>query len=218
MTLDEWARASLISHVPADLPVWHWTRAANAHALRAALRGGRDFTDFTEGATGPGFYVSTSAIDNIDKGDEVIHGVVPAGTPVLMLDADLFGFGVSEIFEMVLQQHGWPFRPPPFRGHVDPREAQPPKASVPGLLSRLQLPACVYIFGFHLSLMLRDRAALRLDPTLDDAHSVAAYVAAHPQEAPMLTPRETVHRWLQARIPGWQPPAPAAGTRRRKAR
>lgn len=194
MNIQDWADHHLIAEVPHDLPVWHWTHM-NVALLRERLEQG-DFSEFTEGAIGRGLYVSLSAIDTIDKGSQVVHAVVPAGTRVLMVDPDLFGVGVAEFFAMFVAQRGFSWKPKAGISRMDKANAQPAKVVIPRLMDMLGLSASVYIFGFHLALMIRKPDCLRIDPTIDAVRTVADYVAAHPKEQPTLVPREVVTRWL----------------------
>jgi hypothetical protein len=199
MSLNDWAQSHLLVTVPTDTRVWHWTTTSHVHSVRDRIRGGGSLRDFTEQALGSGLYLSTSAIDTIDRGDEVVTAIVPAGTQVLAVDADLFGVGVAEFFEMFLERDGYAWKVTPHRGHIDRALARPPREVVPRLVDDLGVSGCVYIFGFHLSFMFRDASGLRDDPAVDVAQTVADYVATHPKESPTLAPRERVQTWLRAR-------------------
>lgn len=204
MELLEWARQHLVTTAPRDLRVWHWTHHSQLEGVRARMRAGESLRDFSEQALGRGLYLSGSAIDTIDKGDAVLTAIVPAGTSLLAVDADLFEFGVPEVFEHVLAREGWSWRATPSRGHIDRATARPAREVVPRLMDALGVGACVYIFGFHLALMAREGHCLRTDD-IDAARSVADYVAAHPREAPTLAPRAHVTAWLRAHVRGWTP-------------
>jgi hypothetical protein len=197
MRIEQWASEHLIDEVPVDMPVWHWTGTQPAILMNRISHG--DLSDFSEGVTGKGFYVSTSAIDLIDKGNDVLYAVVPAGTRVLVVDPDLFGVGVVELFDMLLEQHGFRWKSGAWRGQVDRESARPAKEVVPRLLDMLGLSACLYIFGFHLAFMARTSACLRRNPTVDAARTVADYVAAHPEARPTLASMEVVKRYLAKR-------------------
>lgn len=200
MDILTWAEQHLLSTTPHTLPVWHWTRAPGyTQEITSMLVPGGSFADWTEGALGRGLYVSLSAIDTIDKGPEVIYAEIPAGTRVLMVDADLFQTGVIEFMEMSLARMGWDWRPTPWRDVLRPNQALPARAVVPYLMDTLDLSAAVYIFGFQLAVMVRGAQALRYDPTVDPVETVAAYVRAHPQERPTLAPPDAARRWLAAR-------------------
>lgn len=199
MTIEQWAKAHLISSVPQDIPVWHWTHSSPVQ-IQERLQMGGDFSDWSEGAAGKGLYFSSSAIDVIERGPEVMYAVIPVGTPILMLDADLFNIGVPEIMEIVLLGMNWSWKPTPFRGYLDPNLGRPAQMVVPQLLEELKLPCCAYVFGFHLAFMIRDANCLRFDPQIDVVQTVANYVKAHPREQPMLAPPNAVKRWLAERV------------------
>lgn len=201
MTLDDWARAHLIVPLPRDFRVWHWTRSPEqAFTIRAAVAAGGDLSAFGAGATGHGLYLSTSAVDLIDRGQEVVAATIVQGTPALMVDPDLFGVGFSELLEHAQRVHGLSWKPPSFRRRVDPAKAQPAPEAIDGLLDRLGAPCCEYSLGLHLAFMVRDARCLRLAPEAEQARTVADYVAAHPEDRPMLVPSGTVSRWIAARV------------------
>lgn len=198
--IESWAKAHLISEVPRELPVWHWTQStASACQIRDILRAEGELSGWTEGAVGRGLYVSLSAIDTMDKGREVVHARLRAGTRVLMVDAELFNFGVPEMMEILLDRMGWDWQPTPWRGKLDPDAAQPAKVVIPQLLDRLDLPACAYVFGFHMAFMVRNARCLIDVTSPDPAESVAEYVRSHPKERPTLVPGAVVQQWLASR-------------------
>lgn len=200
MNIDTFAAAHLISTVPAELPFWHWTRSpASARQLGDILSRGGDLSHLTEGAIGGGLYLSLSAIDTMDKGSEVLYTRLRAGTPVLMVDAELFNFGVPEIMEMVLEKMGWDWKPTPWRDQLAKGAGDPMKQVIPHLMEQLHLPVAAYIFGFHLAFMVRDSRCLIFDPAIDPADTVAEYHRAHPTERPMLARGDVVQDWLASR-------------------
>lgn len=201
MTPDDWARAHLTVPLPRDFPVWHWTRSPDQVArARATVSAGGALTACGAGAVGHGLYLSTSAIDLMDRGQEVLAATLVEGTRVLMADPDVFGVGFSELLEHALRTVSFPWKAPHRRSPVDPAAVRPAPDAIDGLLERLGLPCCAYVLGLHLAFMVRDASCLRLVPETEQARTVADYVAAHPQERPMLVPRETVSRWIATRV------------------
>lgn len=195
MTLEAFAAAHLISEVPSDLSLWHWTRSGEAaQRARAAIAGAGSLQEWGEGAVGRGLYLSTSAIDLIDKGQEVVYVTLREGTRMLMVDGELFGVGVPELMELLLPRFGWTW--PRTQPTVKIDRAARPQELIPRLMDQLDLPACVYVFGFHLAVMVRDARCLRSDPSIDPARTVADYVKAHPKERPTLVGMDVVKRWL----------------------
>src|ERR1700733_602398 len=111
MTLDDWARSPLLVTLPRDFPVWHWTRTpAQADRARAAVMGGGELSGCGSGATGHGLYLSTSAVDLMDRGQEVVAATVLGGTPALMVHPELFGVGFSELLVHVLRVQEWSWK------------------------------------------------------------------------------------------------------------
>jgi hypothetical protein len=201
MTLDDWARSHLLVTLPRDFPVWHWTRTpVQAERVRAAVAAGDDLSACGSGATGHGLYLSTSAVDLMDRGQEVVAATVLGGTQALMVHPELFGVGFSELLEHTLHAQRWSWKIPSFKKKVDPASARPGPEAIEGLLDRLGLPCCAYVLGLHMAFMARHARCLRLVPEAEQPRTVADYVAAHPHDRPMLVPRETITRWIAARV------------------
>jgi hypothetical protein len=79
--------ASFSLVTPDSLSLWHWTDPARKKIIMGRIGTTAGFADFSEGACGRGFYTSLSAIDLIDRGNEVLD----AGT----CDGCLFSFGMN---------------------------------------------------------------------------------------------------------------------------
>ncbi|MFO0762923.1 MAG: hypothetical protein U0359_41185 [Byssovorax sp.] len=203
MKLDEWAEKHLVVTLPRDFSVWHWTRSPETvRKLRALIDAGGDLSASSTsdmGAVGHGLYLTTSAIDLMERGEEVLAATVVQGTRALMVHPDLFGVGFPELFEIGLSRVGWSWELPSFARKINPAEARPAPQVLDGLLARLDLPCCVYIYGMHLAFMVRDARCLRLVPEMDQARTVADYVKANPKDRSMLVPHEVVTRWIARR-------------------
>lgn len=200
MEFDEATRERLIVKVPRALPLWHWTRdQATVAKIRAKLAAGERFDGWAQGAVGPGLYLSTSAIDLFDRGPEVFHAVLRAGTEVLIIDPLVFGVGFPELMEMAFAKLGWAdaWRAPE---RIPPRHTSANAATTVGpLLATLDVSACVYVLGMHLAVMVRDGRCLEDPGETRDVSSVAEYVREHPNERAMLVPKEAVHAWVRAK-------------------
>ena len=197
MTLKEYAQENLVSAVPADVRVWHWTgRPGAVSVIAQRITDGADCSDMGQGALGPGLYVSTSPVDLMDPGQNVLAAVLRSGTRVLMVDPLLFQVGTPEILDVTLARLRWPFRFPRFHGKVDPEHAVPPNEVVPALLRQLDLPAAAYIYGLHLAFVVRSGACLQFDPEIDAVELVAEYAKQNPHDRPMLLPANAVEQWL----------------------
>lgn len=201
MELDEETRRRLIVKVHRALPLWHWTRDRSTVAtIRAKVAAGERFDDWADGAVGPGLYLSTSAIDLFDRGPEVFHAVLREGTDVFVVDPLVFGVGFPELMELALAKLEWadawraPERLPP--RHTSANAS----ATVGPLLTALGVPACVYVLGMHLAVMVRDGRCLDDPGEARAVSSVAEYVREHPRERAMLVPQESVHAWVRAKV------------------
>ncbi|HCM24988.1 MAG TPA: hypothetical protein DIC34_00305 [Treponema sp.] len=64
-------------------------------------------------------------------------------------------------------------------------------------MQRLGLEAAVYVFGFHLGLLVRSAVCLREEPGRTSVRSVADYTKENSWDAPMLAPLGTLERWLE---------------------
>lgn len=198
MLLEDYARKNLVTTVPHDIRVWHWTARPGAVSImgRRIMDAG-DCSDLGQGALGPGLYLSTSAVDLMDRGPQVLTAVLRAGTPVLMIDPELFSVGSPELFEMELNHFEWPFSFPDWRSSkVSPSSADPASETAPRLMKELGTPAAAFVLGLHLAFVVPSGSCLQFDPAVDSTRLVADYVRQNPHDRPMLLPRNAVEQWL----------------------
>ncbi len=147
---------------------------------------------------GQGLYLSTSATDLMDRGEEVLAAVLPAGTPVLMIEPTLFSVGFPELLDMALRRLAWHWEAP----DGGPPPLRPAPEVIDSLLEELSLPACAYVLGMHLAIKVVDGRCLRLLPANEQVRSVADYVDANPKDRPMMVSQSTIQRWIRTRVPG----------------
>lgn len=199
MSLEEYAKARLLTEIPHEMRLWHWTRSEqSARSIARRLQDSGDCTDLGQGIVGPGLYLSTSAVDLMDRGTNVLTAVMPAHTPVLMVDAACFSVGTPELFEIRLIEHDWAFRFPDPGADVEPGAGSPATDTVPVLMESLHVDVAVYIYGKHLACYVRSAAALCYDPEMDVVQTVADYAQKNPWDRPMLLAGNAVERWLAA--------------------
>jgi hypothetical protein len=134
----------------------------------------------------------------MDRGTNVLTVVIPAQTPVLMVDSACFSVGTPELFEMRLIEQDWGFRFPDPGAEIEPGVGSPAADTVPRLMESLQVDVAVYIYGMHLACCVRSAAALRYDPEVDVVQTVADYAQKNPWDRPMLLAGKAVERWLAA--------------------
>ncbi len=200
MNLKDWARQHLVVKVPRDLSLWHWTRSrASVHNLRGLIEAKSELAGAGNGATGQGLYMTTSAVDLIDRGDEVLFATLPAGIEVLMIDPELFGVGFPETLKEALARLKWKCKLPRFRGKVDPTAANPAPEVIDRLLPDLNVAGCAYVYGMHMAFMITQGSALRLGPAAEQERTVAEYVKANPKDRPMLVPYSKIEQWIASR-------------------
>lgn len=194
----DWINKNLVTQVPRDIPVWHWSNADAVNNIRSIAENGGTFDRFNRGAVGRGLYVSTSAVDLMDRGNEIFYARLRSESAALIIEPALFNVGVPELFGMMLMKSGWsdyrcPRPEPGIKEYLTP--------DVPGvidrLLAELKIPCCVYAFGLYLTFMVRDGSCLEYDKGIDPASTVITYHRAHPKEVPMLAP-DRLNQWLAA--------------------
>ncbi|MCP5050031.1 MAG: hypothetical protein GY940_22880, partial [bacterium] len=186
----------LVIQVPCDIPVWHWTSNDSMKRIQGIIENRGTFDQFNNGVVGHGLYVSSSAIDLMDRGNEVFYAKISSGSNVLVIEPGLFKVGVPELFRMMLKKNGWSdYRYQP----VDKKTKEAICADVPGSIDRLlhdlDIPCCVYAFGLYLAFMIRDSSCLKYDAHIEQASTVLKYHREHPAEVPMLAPH-LLEQWL----------------------
>jgi hypothetical protein len=192
MSIKIWAKKELIATTPTDIPLWHWSSGEAIAAIKRTILAQGHFRHFRQRAVGCGLYGSTSAVDLMERGPEVIHFKVKQGTQALMIHPIVFQIGIPEIFEMALDNLGWSdFQLP----DAKLEEIERPADVIDELLDELQLPCCFYSLGLYLACMVRDSRCIDFDPALDSNQTVLAYHQANPQDIPMLAP-QLLPAWL----------------------
>lgn len=196
MNPTDWARANLLTNIPRDISIWHWSAKDSIDRITRVIQSNGRFDEFRGGAVGRGLYVSTSAIDLMDRGSEVFYAKIQNGTKALIIDPTVFNVGQVEILEMELQRHGWHnFEFPPCEQELKKAFSANPPAMIEQLLEKLEVPCCVYVFGFYLAFMIRDSRCLLFDSHIAPASTVLKYHHEHPREKPMLAPH-LLEQWL----------------------
>lgn len=194
----KWTKGHLLTEIPVNIPVWHWSNTDSLNRITRIILDGGSFDQFNRGAVGSGLYVSTSAIDLMDRGTEVFYAEVKKGSKALLIDPRLFNTGVMELFEITLKQHGWSdFKYQPID---DPKIKEALSGNTPGiidqLLRKIDIPCCVYSYGLYLAFMIRDSSCLLYNEAVDPAATVLQYHREHPHEVPMLAP-DRLRSWLE---------------------
>ncbi len=196
-SLVKWIKKHLLTEVSVNIPVWHWSNTDSLNRITKTILDGGSFDKFNRGAVGSGLYVSTSAIDLMDRGTEVFYAEVKKGSKALMIDPRLFSTGVTELFEITLKQHGWSdFKYPPFDPEIKEALSNNPPGIIDQLLGCIDIPCCVYCYGLYLAFMIRDSFCLFYDEAVDPAAAVLKYHREHPLEEPMLAP-DRLRMWLE---------------------
>jgi hypothetical protein len=173
-----------------DTATWHWTQHHEAEEIQQVVACQGSFSSFGQGPVGHGLYLSLSAVDTIERGLDPIRMVLRKGTRLLVADPRVFNVGVPEILIGEIKRASlvrW--RPPLLWRAAREAVAADVPGAVDGLLARLEVPACLFIFGLCLAVMVRDARCLRIDPDVDPAGSVLAYHEQHPLESPTLAPQ-----------------------------
>ncbi len=195
MNIKVWAKNELIATTPDDIPLWHWSSGKVIAELKRTILTQSGFRHFRKGAVGSGLYASSSAVDLMERGPEVIHVKVKQGTQALMIHPVVFQTGMPETFEMALNSLGWSdFHLPSLDVKLD--SVSRTADVIDDLLDELKLPCCFYVFGLHLACMVRDSRCLNFDPGLDSTKTVLAYHQANPHDIPMLAP-QLLSAWLE---------------------
>ncbi|OQY55177.1 MAG: hypothetical protein DRR08_22815 [Candidatus Parabeggiatoa sp. nov. 2] len=194
MNIKAWAKKELISTVPSDIPLWHWSHAKSIINIMQIIQTQDNFRHFRQRAVGSGLYASTSAVDLMEYGPSVIHFKVKQGTEALMIHPVVFSVGVPEIFDMALEHSGWTdFHPSVSTATVC--DVEQPADVIDELLDELELPCCFYTFGLYLACMVRDSRCIDFDPQINSNETVLAYHKANPEEVPMMAPH-LLPAWL----------------------
>lgn len=194
-------RFSLTTTEP--LSLWHWSDRERIRTIAARLGSRAGFGDFSSGACGQGLYTSFSAVDLIDRGDEVIHLYLKPESRLLIVHPDVFGVGFSELFDFSLKRLGWTWKLPKpdlaglELGGLD-RKALKDSSILAGLMDAGECDGCLYSYGMNLAVMLRTSHRAWTDPSEDVVSTIRAYSEKHPEDVPMLAPDKLRH-WLAAR-------------------
>lgn len=190
-------KKNLVMQAPRDIPIWHWTNYDSLKRIQGIIQSGGTLDQFNKGAVGRGLYVSSSAIDLMDRGTEVFYAEISSGSNVLVIEPYLFNVGVPELFEMMLKQNGWSdYRYQPVDEKMKEAISRDVPASIDRLLRELDIPCCVYAYGLYLAFMIRDSSCLKYDRGIDPASTVIRYHREHPGETPMLAPHR-LEQWLE---------------------
>lgn len=156
------------------------------------------FNDFSTGACGRGLYTSCSAVDLIDRGDEVIHLHLMTESKLLMIDPEVFGVGFSELFEMALHRLSYHWVPPDSEQNRRLAKAFAAPELIDPLLDAGEFDGCLFSYGLNPAVMLRTSNRTWRDGEEDCVALVKTYAERHPGDIPMLAPGK-LRQWLAAR-------------------
>lgn len=196
----KFAKDRLLIEIPANTPVWHWSNADSLHRIARIVKDGGSFDKFSKGAVGSGLYVSTSAVDLMDRGAEVFYAEIGMGSKALVIDPRLFDVGVPELFDLALRRRGWGYvKRTPVGKKMKNALSEDPPGMIDHLLRDIDIPCCVYCYGLHLAFMVRDSSCLLHDETVEPEATVIKYHMENPGEAPMLAPGR-LRLWLENRL------------------
>ena len=181
---------------PDSLSLWHWTEPAKKKVIMGRIGTTVGFADFSEGACGRGLYTSLSAIDLIDRGNEVVHLHLQAGSRLLMVYPEFSRVGFVELFEMGLKRLGWHWSPPEQGLSYPAPETYKTSTLINELLDAGTCDGCLFSFGMNLAVMLRTSNRTWMDPEEDLVMLIKDHILRHPEDIPMLAPDKPA-QWLR---------------------
>ncbi len=187
--LIEEVKSKMLFTMPENLDLWHWTNIYRYSQIKKNIECGYDFTDYKIGATGRGLYASTSAIDLMNKGDNIIFFKLKKGSSILVPDPAIFCVGIEEFHEMSLSKLDLPTYK--FDDYSDELKkhfrSNPTVEKIEELMVAINPDACFYSFALKMSVMIRYNKAIIWDKTIDAEETVVEYYKHNPNEMLMFT-------------------------------
>ncbi len=190
----DWVAQNMFATTKKDIDLWHWSSKPLIDNIKRIFVSNGNFLNFNKGAIGHGLYASTSAVDLIEKGQEVLHFKVKKGTRALVIHPWVFPIGMPEFFEMSLKELQWTdFKLPEaeFRLGVD----DDINKIIDEMLQELNPECCFYCFGYNLACLIRHSSCVDFDPDENPVPGVIEYHKKKPHDIPMLAPH-LLKAWL----------------------
>lgn len=190
-----WNAKKMFATTTKDIDLWHWSSKTLIDKIKRILVSGGSFCHFNRGAIGRGLYVSTSAVDLIEKGTEVMHFRLKKETKALVIHPWVFPIGMPEFFEISIEKLQWTdFKLPEAEFRLGLKDDI--NQIIDKMLDELNPDCCFYCYGYNLACLIRNSACVDFDEKDNAIQSVIEYHKNNPNDIPMLAPH-LLKAWLE---------------------